>query len=65
MNEGTEGPPIWDVVIDHIQNKRRGRAEGDRSRARQWVVSDQYQKDWAALPDALIRALTDPDARQQ
>ena len=22
MNEGTEGPPIWDVVINHIQKKR-------------------------------------------
>jgi S-sulfosulfanyl-L-cysteine sulfohydrolase len=22
VNEGTEGPPIWDVVVDHIQKKR-------------------------------------------
>ena len=22
VNEGTEGPPIWDVVIDHIRSKR-------------------------------------------
>jgi sulfur-oxidizing protein SoxB len=22
VNEGTEGPPIWDVVIDHVRNKR-------------------------------------------
>jgi sulfur-oxidizing protein SoxB len=22
VNEGTEGPPIWDVVIDHIKKKR-------------------------------------------
>jgi sulfur-oxidizing protein SoxB len=22
VNEGTEGPPIWDVVMRHIQNKR-------------------------------------------
>ena len=22
VNEGTEGPPIWDVVMSHIQNKR-------------------------------------------
>ena len=22
VNEGTEGPPIWDVVINHVRNKR-------------------------------------------
>jgi len=22
VNEGTEGPPIWDVVMNHIQKKR-------------------------------------------
>ena len=22
VNEGTEGPPIWDVVIDHVRSKR-------------------------------------------
>ena len=22
VNEGTEGPPIWDVVMSHIQKKR-------------------------------------------
>ena len=22
VNEGTEGPPIWDVVTSHIQKKR-------------------------------------------
>jgi sulfur-oxidizing protein SoxB len=22
VNEGTEGPPIWDVVTDHIRKKR-------------------------------------------
>ena len=22
MNEGTEGPPIWDVVMNHIAKKK-------------------------------------------
>jgi sulfur-oxidizing protein SoxB len=22
VNEGTEGPPIWDVVIDHVRKQR-------------------------------------------
>ncbi len=33
VNEGTEGPPIWDVVMDHIQ-KQRVVAPGEAGRVR-------------------------------
>ena len=34
MNEGTEGPPIWDVVIDYIQKEGRGRAPQETDHVR-------------------------------
>ena len=30
VNEGTEGPPIWDVVMSHIAEEARRRAERSR-----------------------------------
>ena len=43
VNEGTEGPPIWDVVMSHIAEEARRRAARSRACARAGGVEELGQ----------------------